>query len=164
MQVKVWLGVGVGAATAILAVGAFGVTVGAAARASPDRAMTSGNFKTPSGNIVCFYLYGSSSVQPHVYCGIKSRLNPAPPRSGSSCKELDYQGDRVDLGNTGRASAIPCSGDAGPYAGESSAWVLGYGKTWSGGGLRCSSALTGLTCRNKSGHGFFLSRERWRRF
>ena len=113
---KLWLGVAVGAATAIVAVGAFGVAVGAAARALPDRggAMTSGNFKTPSGNIVCFYLYGSSSVQPHVVCGIKSRLNPAPPRSGSSCKGLDYQGDRVDLGNTGRASAIPCSGDAGP--------------------------------------------------
>jgi hypothetical protein len=42
--------------------------------------------------------------------------------------------------------------------------VLGYGKTWSGGGLRCTSAFKGLTCRNKSGHGFFLSRAHWRSF
>jgi Family of unknown function (DUF6636) len=42
--------------------------------------------------------------------------------------------------------------------------VLGYGTTWSGGGLRCTSAVNGLICRNKSGHGFFLSRERWRAF
>jgi Family of unknown function (DUF6636) len=121
-------------------------------------ASKSGYFKTPSGNIVCAH------TQPLVVCGIKSGLKPAPPRSGRLCNEVDYQGDRVKLSVTGRASAIPCSGDAGPYAGESIARVLGYGKTWSGGGIRCTSAITGLTCRNKSGHGFFLSREHWRAF
>jgi hypothetical protein len=40
--------------------------------------------------------------------------------------------------------------------------VLGYGKAWKGGGLRCVSAFTGLTCKNKNGHGFYLSRRRWR--
>lgn len=47
---------------------------------------------------------------------------------------------------------------------ESVARMLGYGKTWSGGGLRCKSEFTGVTCRNRSGHGFFLSRERRRSF
>jgi hypothetical protein len=42
--------------------------------------------------------------------------------------------------------------------------VLGHGKTWSGNGLRCTSAVKGLTCRNKSGHDFFLSRAHWRAF
>jgi hypothetical protein len=42
--------------------------------------------------------------------------------------------------------------------------VLAYGKTWAGEGLRCTSAEIGLTCRNRDGHGFFLSRERWRAF
>ena len=37
--------------------------------------------------------------------------------------------------------------------------MLGYGATWGGGGLRCTSATTGLTCRNQDGHGFFVSRE-----
>jgi hypothetical protein len=42
--------------------------------------------------------------------------------------------------------------------------VLGYGRTWRVGGIRCASAPSGLTCRNKTGRGFFLSRERWRTF
>jgi hypothetical protein len=32
------------------------------------------------------------------------------------------------------------------------------------GGFRCTSAAVGLTCKNASAHGFFLSRERWRIF
>jgi hypothetical protein len=131
--------------------------------AASASATTSGNFKTPSGNIVCAYLYGRNVQRASVLCGIKSGLKPAPPRNGPGCKVLDYQGDRVGLEVTGHPSAIPCSGDAGPYAGESSARTLGYGKTWSG-GIRCTSAVTGLTCRNKSGHGFFLTRAHWRKF
>jgi hypothetical protein len=41
---------------------------------------------------------------------------------------------------------------------------VAYGAKWSGGGVRCASAFNGLTCRNTSGRGFFLSRERWRSF
>jgi hypothetical protein len=55
-------------------------------------------------------------------------------------------------------------GDAGPLAFEQVARVLAYGRTLRVGGIRCTSAVTGLTCRNRSGHGFFLSRERWRKF
>jgi len=36
--------------------------------------------------------------------------------------------------------------------------VLRYGKNWSWRGMSCSSAFKGLACRNKSGHGFFISR------
>ena len=42
--------------------------------------------------------------------------------------------------------------------------TLAYGRTWSWHGFRCNSATTGLTCRNTSGHGFFLSRESQRVF
>lgn len=123
----------------------------------------SGFFKTPSANIVCGYFVGPDiPAGAVVYCGIKSGLKPAPPRR--PCDEGGYAGDRVDMNATGRVSVPPCAGDPGALVGESRARVLGYGKTWSGGGIRCSSALTGLTCRNKSGHGFFLSRERWRKF
>jgi hypothetical protein len=76
-----------------------------------------------------------------------------------------YAGDRVVLLATGRAHAPSCAGDPGPFLGlKVGARVLGYGKTWSDGGLRCSSAFIGLTCRNKRGHGFFLSRAHWRAF
>jgi hypothetical protein len=34
--------------------------------------------------------------------------------------------------------------------------VLHYGRTWTARGFRCESRRTGLTCRNSSGHGFFL--------
>jgi hypothetical protein len=125
-------------------------------------ALKSGYFKTPSGNIVCFYSLGSKAS---VGCGIKSGLKPKPPYT-AACKavRLDYNADRIGLGATGWAQPVACSGDAGPFVGESSARVLGYGETWSDGGIRCTSALPGLTCRNKSGHGFFLSREHWRVF
>lgn len=41
---------------------------------------------------------------------------------------------------------------------------LAYGRTYRWHGITCRSARTGLTCRNRSGHGFFLSRERQRTF
>ena len=41
---------------------------------------------------------------------------------------------------------------------------LAYGRSYSWRGIRCTSAATGLTCRNVSGHGFFLSRQRQRVF
>jgi hypothetical protein len=41
---------------------------------------------------------------------------------------------------------------------------LAYGKSFSWHGIRCVSAATGLTCRNRSGHGFVLSRQRQRTF
>jgi len=127
---------------------------------APAGAATGGYFKTPSGNIQCGY------VSTGVYCGIKSGLNPPPPSRGPGCS----RSNRVSLGATGRThtgrSICPGEdeGDAGPFAGEGVARVLGYGTTWSGGGVRCTSAATGLTCRNRSGHGFFLSRERWRAY
>jgi hypothetical protein len=135
---------------------------------APADAFTSGYFKTPSGNIQCDYGYrGGADVDAYVRCGIRSGLKPPPPSRGPGCDVPN----RVVIRHTGRASLAGLSacpgedeGDAGPFAGPGVARVLGYGKTWSGGGLSCMSAVTGLTCRNTSGHGFFLSRESWRQF
>jgi hypothetical protein len=131
---------------------------------APASALTSGYFKTPSGNIVCFHYTGANDYpQAIVVCGIKSGLKPAPPRR--ACRDGDYAGDRVELFVEGRAHAPTCAGDPGPFLGLTvGARVLGYGKTWRGGGMRCVSAVAGLTCSNKSGHGFFLSRAHWRAF
>ncbi len=131
--------------------------------ASPPRAEKSGFFKTPSGNIVCQYLVGPSvAFGAVVACAIKSGLKPALPRR--ACDIGSYASDRLILDARGPVGAPPCASDPSALVGESRASVLGYGETWSGGGIRCASALTGLTCRNKSGRGFFLSREHWRRF
>ena len=42
--------------------------------------------------------------------------------------------------------------------------ILRYGKRWRWHGIVCTSRLAGLTCRNRSGHGWFLSRQRQRIF
>jgi hypothetical protein len=131
--------------------------------APPARAAGDAYFKTPSGNIVCQYLPGPKDMpRASLGCVIKSKLKPPPPRR--TCQEGGYAGDRVDMYSTGPVSVPLCAGDYGAYLYVDVARVLGYGKTWSRDGFRCTSAETGLTCRNKSGHGFFLSREHWRVF
>jgi hypothetical protein len=131
--------------------------------ASAPRAEKSGFFKTPSGNIVCQHLVGPSvAFGAVVACAIKSGLKPALPRE--ACNIGSYASDRLILDARGPVSAPPCASDPSALVGESKARVLGYGKTWSGGGIRCTSAMNGLRCRNKSGRGFFLSRESWHRF
>jgi hypothetical protein len=130
---------------------------------APPRAKD-GYFKTPSGNIICYHSPGPVD-RPVAFlgCGVKTGLKPAPPRR--PCENGGYAGDRVELFATGRTRVPPCAGDPGPFTGYVvGARVLGYGKTWSGGGLSCRSEFKGLTCRNRSGHGFFLSRTRWRAF
>ncbi len=131
---------------------------------TPADSYVNGAFKSPSSNIVCEYFIhiGSRASESYVGCVIKTGLRPAPPRR--PCQEGGYAGDRVYLGVTGRVEVPSCAGDPGPYVSVDRARVLGYGKTWSGGGFRCTSAEAGLTCRNKSGNGFFLSREKWRSF
>ena len=130
---------------------------------TPSGTSRSGYFKTPSGNIVCFYVVGKAAQPPLLACGVKSGLKPAPPRR--PCDEGGYAGDRVVLLATGRTGVPACAGDPGPFLGlQLGARILGYGQTWSGSGFRCTSQFSGLTCRNKSGHGFFLSRARYRLF
>ena len=164
MQAR-WLTVGVAVvvAASVTAAGAFALS-------SPDGAetaeFTNGYFKTPSGNIQCDYGYPGSFT--YVRCGIRSGLKPRPPTRGTGCTRPRWVAMRL----TGRPylqrSTCPGEdeGDAGPFAGGQVGGppvaVLGYGKTWRGGGLRCTSAIAGLTCRNRSGRGWFLSRARWR--
>jgi hypothetical protein len=122
-----------------------------------------GAFKTPSRNIVCGYAIGTDG-EASMECGIKSGLRPPPRRI--HCLAGDPNDKRVSLTDTGRAAPVLCAGDPGPLLPqiEARARVLGYGKATRFGGIKCSSAAKGLTCRNRSGHGFFLSRERWRSF
>ena len=139
----------------------------AAALAAPGpspatrEARSIGYFKTPSGNIVCGHSVAASARETSVECGIRSGLKPAPP---NTCTDLDYSGKRVGLTALGRAVPVVCAGDPGPFLFASRARVLAYGRTWRGGGIVCTSRRIGLTCRNRRGHGFFLSRARWRSF
>jgi len=112
-------------------------------------------FRTPSSNIGC--VYAAEGKQSSVRCDIRSGLKPKPPRP-KVCG-LDF-GDSYELASKGRTIVV-CHGDT---ALDPHAPVLGYGKTWHGVGLTCSSRTTGLRCTNTAGHGFFMSRAHSYRF
>jgi hypothetical protein len=103
-------------------------------------------FKLPSGNIGCAFGEGV------LVCDVLSGLKPEPP---VQC-ELDWVG--VELETRGPASPR-CAGDT---AFDQSAPVLAYGETWASDGIACSSAKSGLTCRNRDKRGFSLARDAWR--
>jgi NHL repeat len=115
-------------------------------------------FKTPSRNIVCL-AYTTRTT--YVQCVIKSGLAPPPP---TRCPGGNPNNDRLWIDAIGRTRVADCAGDAGALGYERSAWVLAHGKTLARGGIRCSSAPAGITCRNRDAHGFFLGRGSWRTF
>ena len=138
----------------LLAAGALALTSLAGSALAAQSAALKG-FQTPSHNIVCGGYNGSKAW---LRCDITSGLKPKPARP---------KGCVFDFGGTLTLSAkgytrIGCVSDA-VLPDPRKAPVLAYGKTWRYGPFTCSSATKGLTCRNKAGHGFFLSRERWRR-
>jgi len=105
-------------------------------------------FRMPSGNIACAYATGFGPL--FLRCDILSGMNPRPR---GRC-ENDWTGLYMGLG-----SAKPtCAGDT-VY--DRKASVLKYGSVWKRGPFTCVSLLIGLTCVNRTGHGFFLSKERW---
>jgi Family of unknown function (DUF6636) len=105
-------------------------------------------FVTPSGNIACNVgTLGPKTNGPlAIGCAVYSRKTT----SGIATWWMK---------TTGRASFGTIVADpATDYP------RLAYGKSYAWHGIRCSSAATGLTCRNRSGHGFFLSGARQRTF
>jgi hypothetical protein len=112
-------------------------------------------FRTPSANIGCAYSSGSGKQS--LRCDILSGLKPHPAEP-SDCN-VDW-GFGFAMGPTGRARNV-CAGDT---AVDKRAKVLHYGQKWSRGGFTCTSRVAGLRCRNRSAHGFVLSRAHSYRF
>jgi hypothetical protein len=110
-------------------------------------------FRTPSNNIHCAW----TSAPAVLRCDILSGVRPLPPKP-RSC-DFDW-GAGYALRRTGPARIL-CVSDS---VVTSSARVLRYGQTWQRGGFTCVSRNIGLRCRNASGRGFFLSRQRSFRF
>jgi hypothetical protein len=132
------------------------VAVAALTLAGPAAADLAIPFRTPSGNIGCYYT-SNRDLGATLRCDIRTGLKPRPPKP-KSCT-LDW-GDSFELAPTGRAR-LTCHGDT---AIDPTSRVLQYGTRWSRGGFTCTSRKTGLRCSNRSGHGFFLSRARSYRF
>ena len=119
---------------------------------TPDTSRTE-LFQTPSGNVSCLMQSG------FIRCDIHSGFKPIPPRArlreGSCLEDYgDWPPHAVTMGATGGAT-VDCPTDA--VFGDP---VLAYGRTLRSGPFTCVSKFIGLTCKNKEGHGFFLSRER----
>jgi hypothetical protein len=102
----------------------------------------------PSKNIGC------QTSQGVLVCDILSGLKPEPDQQ---C-ELDWTG--MEMESLGPAQPR-CAGDT---AYDQTAPVLQYGDAWQHGGFICSSLEAGLTCHNKDGRGFSLSRDAWKQF
>lgn len=99
-------------------------------------------FRTPSGNIICWMYEVTDSSEP----------------SQLECAVLSAAKTWV-LPQTERVAVFP------EVKTDTTAPVLAYGRHWSSNSLNCDSRRNGLTCRDdKTGHGFFLSREKQRVF
>jgi hypothetical protein len=117
--------------------------------------------RTPSGNIRCLFLSTQGRV---LLCSIDhadyaGRLQ-ARCRS-ASVGGLDWHGFTLPAAGRG---LVNCSGGIqyDPATEHPRYAILAYGRRWNGGLFSCASMRTGLTCRNASGHGLFLSRAAWR--
>lgn len=142
------------AATALLALATGATASSSNAKVSKD---TYVDFRLPSNNIFCAYVAQTSPSAKYLRCDIMSGLKPKPSSRG--CVE-GSRGVSVSIGVYGKAT-YGCSSDT-VY--NTRARKLAYGKTWRKGGFTCKSKKTGLRCRNKSAHGFFLSRQHSFRF
>ncbi len=107
------------------------------------------SFQSPTGNIGCVIASGNTR------CDIAEHTFNLPPRP-SSCN-LDWGQGLTFSGNS--SARIVCAGDT---AMNPAAATLGYGEVTRVGPVLCQSTQEGMSCANSaSGHGFFLSRERY---
>ena len=129
---------------------ALAVTAVAAATASAKIRL----FQSPTGNIGCVIAVGNGGNEAR--CDVAQHSWQAGPKP-KNC-ELDY-GQGLVVGTKHRAAFV-CAGDTTLHQGP----VLRYGRTVRRGTMSCTSSTSGMTCRNGRGHGFFLSKQRYRLF
>jgi hypothetical protein len=126
-----------------------------AVAAAPAGASSISWFKTPSKNIYCAWFHEAGSKQ-FLRCDVGELAHRAPKPHGC---QFDWGGS-FGMNARGRASAL-CVSDS---VHDKRAKTLAYGKTRKYGSFSCTSQTSGLRCRNRSGHGFSLSRERYKLF
>jgi hypothetical protein len=105
------------------------------------------HFTSPSGNIDCL---GSTTGPVFVQCLVQRASWPNPPRRPANC-DLDFSPTEAQLANR-RVTMGACRGDVGPQcfqegSGIERCTVLPYGRSVAIGGIRCTSATIGVTCR-----------------
>jgi len=109
----------------------------------------------PSRDIGCVYVAKPAyprTATGYLACDVDGGLKPSPPRPKSCEFEWAvggymYTHGKAYVGCASNSTFVP-----------SATPVLGYGMTWRGGGFTCVARWISLTCRNRDGHGWFLSR------
>lgn len=108
-------------------------------------------FISPTGNIACMI------VMDLARCDIIDRDWSPPPRP-ADC-EFDY-GHGIEI-IAGQSPTFVCAGDTAFGAED----VLAYGDAITSGPLRCESAESGITCRDKdNGRGFTIGQQAYQLF
>jgi hypothetical protein len=116
-------------------------------------------FRSPSGNISCLFVPGRPVT---LLCGIAHADYAAALQDGCMARAtVDWHGFTLPATRKG---SVSCSGGIlyNPDTQRPSYVTLAYGKRWQQGVFTCDSRVTGVTCRNRNGHGLFLSRQAWR--
>jgi hypothetical protein len=118
-------------------------------------------FRSPTGNIKCMFVPGSGG---RLLCSIGRADYAAKAQAhcmGPTGAGVDWHGFSL---NTARRGSLVCSGGIlYDVDRERPSYVtLPYGKSWSHGAFTCRSRVSGVTCRSRSGHGLFVSRQAYR--
>ena len=125
------------------------------ATASTAAAETIVSFNSPSKNIGC--TVGSSFG---ARCDIRHKDWSRGPRP-KGCPTIVDWGQGLIVGKSGKGHIV-CAGDT---AFDPNGATLAYGKSRTVGRFKCTSRTSGMTCKNtRNGHGFFLSKQKYRLF
>jgi Family of unknown function (DUF6636)/Bacterial SH3 domain len=111
-------------------------------------------FKTPSNNIHCQLQNWSDSGETSAYlrCDVLDMQNPVPPKP-ENC-DGDW-GQAFSISRDEPRAQRLCYTDT---VMDANLQTLPYGTSWRQGGFECQSKKTGITCINRFGRGFTLSR------
>jgi hypothetical protein len=119
--------------------------------------------RSPSGNITCFVI-PAGRAPATLLCNLAQADYAA--RLQARCMEpngsgVDWHGFTLTAKGRGTSN---CSGGIlyNPATQRPSYVTLAYGKSWRQRTFTCWSRVTGVTCRNRAGHGLFVSRQSWR--
>jgi hypothetical protein len=135
------------------------VAMSSPAASSPGARIVPG-FRSPSGNIQCYYdpkaFAPPNGSKRLLTCGL--RQADYAMQLQRRCLAGDWHGFGLDAKSK---PTIFCTGNPN-YAIRPAYTTLAYGKSWQRGSFTCSSRITGVTCRNRTRHGLFISRQSYR--
>jgi Family of unknown function (DUF6636) len=117
-------------------------------------------FHSPTGNIRCFYVPGRPAV---LRCQIRRAAYAKRLTAHCASPPIGVDWGGFEL-TANRRGAVTCTGGV-LYDPSRQVPVFvnqRYGTTWRRGAFSCASKRTGVTCRNRTGHGLFISRASWR--